>query len=105
MRGAQPTHLILCHKAAHTNLRYPVSHVAIPPLKEFIALNEAVANVCGSLQKAKCVGVALNTTGLKEAEALNKINSIKTNTGLPVTDVVRFGTDALVDAIETAMHA
>jgi len=99
IRGSQPTHMILCHKAAHSHLRYPVSHVSIPPLDEFIALNEAVAKVCGSLHTAKTVGVALNTTGLNETEALQKIESTTKTTGLPTTDVVRYGVDKLVAAI------
>ena len=99
LRGSQPTHLILCHKAAHTHLRYPVSHIPIPPLKEFIALNEAVAHVCGVQQRAKTLGIALNTAGLTEEEALAFIAKTKADTGLPVTDVVRYGTEELVTAI------
>ncbi len=96
LRGAQPTHLILCHKAAHTHLRTPVEHIPIPPLAEFIQLNEAVAHVCGSQTHAKTIAVALNTIGLTDSEAKNKISDVKKNTGLPTTDVVRYGTEILV---------
>lgn len=99
MRGSQPTHLILCHKAAHTHLRYPVSHVRIPPLDEFIQLNEAVAKVCGSLNEAKCIGVALNTVGLDKEVALNKIKEVENLTGLPTTDVVLLGAGQLAEAV------
>ncbi|GMN05135.1 DUF1611 domain-containing protein [Croceitalea sp. MTPC5] len=99
IRGSQPTHLILCHKAAHTHLRYPVSHIKIPPLDEFIRLNEAVASVCGAHTLTKTIGVALNTVGLKDAEAHGKIDEISKLTGLPTTDVVRNGTEVLVNAI------
>lgn len=99
MRGTQPTHLILCHKAAHTHLRYPVSHVPIPPLDEFIRLNEAVAHVCGSQHKAKTLGIALNTIGLTDEEARNTIEEAQKLTNLPVTDVVRFGIAPLLEAI------
>jgi uncharacterized NAD-dependent epimerase/dehydratase family protein len=99
MRGSQPTHLILCHKAAHTHLRYPVSHVPIPPLDEFIQLNEAVAHVCGSLNEAKCIGMALNTVGLDKEAALKKIKEVEKLTGLPTTDVVLLGADRLAEAV------
>lgn len=99
IRGSQPTHLILCHKAAHTHLRYPVSHIPIPPLKAFIALNEAVASVCGVQHPAKTIGIALNTVGLTEDEALAFIAKTKAETGLPVTDVVRYGTEPLITAL------
>lgn len=99
LRGSQPTHLILCHKAAHTHLRYPVSHVPIPPLDEFIQLNEAVAKVCGSLNEAKCIGVALNTVGLDNKAAMAKIEEVEELTGLPTTDVVLLGAQRLAEAV------
>ncbi|OQD43247.1 hypothetical protein BUL40_05260 [Croceivirga radicis] len=99
MRGSQPTHLILCHKAAHTHLRPPVEHVAIPALDAFIQLNEAVATVCGSLQTAKTIGIALNTVGLSESEAKDKIMATEKTTNLPTTDVVRFGVEKLVQTL------
>ncbi|TAI49821.1 DUF1611 domain-containing protein [Flagellimonas allohymeniacidonis] len=99
IRGAQPTNFILCHKAAHENLRYPVSHIPIPPLNEFIKLNEAVAEVCGSQTKAKTLGVALNTTGLDEITAKEKVEEVERVTGLPATDVIRFGVEKLVETI------
>ena len=99
IRGSQATHFILCHKAANDHLRFPVSHVAIPPLDEFIKLNEDVAKVCGSQNTAKTIGIALNTVGLSDEEAKEKIIEVETLTGLPTTDVVRFGTEKLIKAI------
>ncbi|MDT0607649.1 DUF1611 domain-containing protein [Croceitalea rosinachiae] len=99
IRGSQPTHMILCHKAAHTHLRYPVSHIPIPPLDEFIRLNESVAEVCGSHSKAKTIGIALNTNGLNDELAAIKMDDIAKLTQLPTTDVVRIGTDLLVNAL------
>ena len=99
IRGSQPTHFILCHKAAHTHLRYPVSHVSIPPLDEFIQLNESVAKVCGSLTQAKTIGIALNTIGLDKEGAIIKIKEIEKLTGLPTTDVVLVGPEKLVKAV------
>lgn len=99
MRGAQPTHLILCHKAAYKHLRHPVSHIPIPPLPQFIALNEALTAASGSLTPATTIGVALNTTGLSERGAKEKCDSVQQETGLPTTDVVRFGIGPLINAI------
>ncbi|MEM9362126.1 MAG: DUF1611 domain-containing protein [Bacteroidota bacterium] len=99
IRGSQATHFILCHKAANNALRFPVSHIPIPPLDEFIKLNEEVAKVCGSQNTAKTIGIALNTIGLSDEEAENKITAVEELTGLPTTDVVRFGTEKLINAI------
>ena len=103
LRGSQATHFILCHKAAHKNLREPVSHIPIPPLDEFIKLNEAVASVCGSQTKPKTIGISLNTVGLSEEQALDKIKEVVKTTGLVTTDVVRFGAKELVDEIKTIL--
>ena len=98
MRGSCPTHLIMCHRAGMTTLREP-QHIKIPPLKEFIALNEAVVSVCGSLPATTTIGIALNTALLSEAEALAEIAALEMQTALPVTDVVRFGAEKLGKAL------
>lgn len=95
MRGSCPTHLVLCHKAKKTHLTQ-FEDIAIPDLKEFIKLNEAVSSVCGSLPKAKCIGVALNTSELSEEEAINEIKKLESELQLPVTDVVRYGATKLI---------
>ncbi len=99
IRGSQPTHFILCHKAANSHLRFPVSHVPIPPLDEFITLNENVAKVCGSQNEAKAIGIALNTIGLTDNEAKGKIRDVENLTGLPTTDVIRHGVESLLHTI------
>ncbi len=94
MRGACPTHMVLCHRADKTTLRHPES-IKIPPLKEFITLNESLASVAGTFGKPKVMGVALNTVKLKEKEAQNQIQYLENELDIPVTDVVRFGAEKL----------
>ena len=94
MRGSCPTHLILCHRAEKTHLRFP-DHIKIPPLKAFIALNENLVNVCGTFPQAKVVGIALNTSALNEKEALEIIAKIEAETGCPTTDPIRFGVEKI----------
>ncbi len=89
LRGSCATHLIMCHRARMTNLRAPHS-VRIPPLADFIRLNEQVARACGALTPATTVGVALNTSMLDEAEARAEIEKLEQEIQLPVADVVRF---------------
>ena len=100
MRGSCPTHLILCHRAEKTHLKFPES-IEIPPLKDFITLNEALVNVCGTYPNAKVVGIALNSTGLSEIEALEMIEKIEAETGCPTTDIIRFGCEKIGRAIQT----
>jgi len=67
-----------------------------------IALNEAVAAAAGALTRARVVGIALNTRDLDEAEARDEIAATAAETGLPVTDPVRFGAAPLADAVAAA---
>ncbi len=98
MRGSCANRLILCHRAGMTRLRKP-EYVAIPPIGDFVRLNEAVASACGSLTAATCVGIALNTVKLDEAAARRAIDDLAAETGLPVDDVVRFGAGKLGQAL------
>ena len=98
MRGSCPTHMILCHRADKVTLRSPES-IKIPPLKDFIALNEALAAVCGTYGIPKVMGIALNTAKLSETESLEYIENLEQQTGLPVTDVIRFDVDKIVQQL------
>ena len=98
MRGGCPTHLILCHRANMMTIR-DTEEVPVPDLNKFIELNETVASVCGSLTKAKTVGISLNTYGLSQAQAIAEIDRLEAKTGLPVTDVIRFGPEKLGKAL------
>lgn len=98
IRGAQPTHLILVHKANLSHLQH-FSDFAIPPLSEVVKLYESVATAGGTFAPVKVVGIALNTFGLSEEDAVGAIASTSQETGLPCTDVVRFGGEPLLDCI------
>ena len=100
MRGGCATHLIMCHRARATHLRAP-NAIKIPPLGEFIKLNESVARACGALTAAKTVGVALNTFGLSDAQARDEINALEDDVQLPVADVVRDNAGKLAELLIT----
>ena len=89
LRGSCATHLVMCHRAQMKRLRAPHS-VRVPPLKDFIRLNEEVAHACGSLTPAATIGVALNTATLGEDEARAEIEKLEREVQLPVADVVRY---------------
>ncbi|MEL7038862.1 MAG: DUF1611 domain-containing protein [Cyanobacteria bacterium J06592_8] len=98
LRGSQPTHLILAHRAGQSHIRnHP--DVVIPPLPEVIELYENVASAAGAMESAKIVAISLNTYGLTEDVAKDAITEIQLETGLPCTDAVRFGAGTLLDAV------
>ncbi len=98
MRGSCPTHLILCHRAGHEGIaRQP--WVKFPPLREVAALYETVASCSGALPSARTVGISLVTAHLDDAAARRAIDQAAAESGLPVTDVVRYGAAPLLDAV------
>jgi uncharacterized NAD-dependent epimerase/dehydratase family protein len=98
IRGAVPTHMILCHRAGQRTV-FRAPWVEIPPLSEVVELYERTATAAGSLPSSKVVGIALNCSHLTETEARTAVEEIGQETGLPTTDVVRFGADRLLDAV------
>jgi uncharacterized NAD-dependent epimerase/dehydratase family protein len=73
--------------------------VKIPPLPEVVQLYETVASAGGTFGLVKVKGISLNTLALDEASARQEIAKVQAETGLPCTDVVRFGGEKLLDAV------
>ena len=98
IRGTQPTHLVLVHRAGMLHLR-DYAHIPIPPLDRVVALYEMVAAAAGAFPHVPVAAVALNSWGLSEEVAKREIAAAHASTGLPCTDAVRFGCGPILDAI------
>jgi uncharacterized NAD-dependent epimerase/dehydratase family protein len=94
LHGAQPDALVLCHEPTRGHMRglpgYP-----IPEPKACLEANLAAARLTNPAVRA--VGVALNTSGLAEAEAAALCRRIGGELGLPCQDPVRMGVESIVD--------
>jgi uncharacterized NAD-dependent epimerase/dehydratase family protein len=98
IRGSQPTALILVHRYGQKHIRdFP--EIFIPPLTDVIHLYETVARGAGSFNSVKVKAIALNTFHLDLDAAKAAIEEIQQATGLPCTDVVRFGADFLLEKL------
>lgn len=95
LHGAQPDAFVVCHEPTRTNMR-GVAH-PLPSIEEVIELTMR----CGRLTNPgiRPIGIALNTAALEEAAARELLAATATAHGLPATDPVRFGVEALVDFI------
>jgi len=92
--GALPRAYILCHQPTRDTVRgYPVP---IPPLPDLASLYEGAIS---GIRRIPVVGVALNTFDLDDERARRAVEAAERETGLPVTDPVRFGAGVLVSAI------
>ncbi|MEM6612777.1 MAG: DUF1611 domain-containing protein [Cyanobacteria bacterium P01_C01_bin.72] len=98
IRGSQPTGLILVHRAGAKHIR-DLPDFVIPPLPEVIQLYETVASAASKGVKVKVKAIALNTSGFDQTEAEAIISLTSEQTGLPCSDVVRYGGAALLSAI------
>ncbi len=98
MRGSCVNRMILCHRTGVDHLRTS-QDLKLPPLPEFIKLNEDVSSACGGLPRAKVVGIAVDTSREDEASAIQSLKDIEALTSLPTDDVVRFGPAKLGQAI------
>ena len=96
LHGCLPDALVLCHRAGTTVLddyretRDPAAARARDALRGRDRLDPP---------GAACSAIALNTRGLDDDEARAAIAAAAEETGLPATDPVRFGADALLDAL------
>ena len=99
IRGSQPTGLILVHRAGAKQIR-DLPDILIPPLPEVIKLYETVASAGGTFGEVKVKAIALNTYGMDTASAKKVVQDTTQLTGLPCSDVVRFGGNALLSAIK-----
>jgi uncharacterized NAD-dependent epimerase/dehydratase family protein len=102
IRGSMPTHLILVHRVDQQSIK-GLPWVGLPSLPEAVDLYERVSLMRGTTPEEtsapRVVGIALNTANLDDAEAQHALDAAAKETGLPVTDVVRFGAQPLLDAI------
>jgi uncharacterized NAD-dependent epimerase/dehydratase family protein len=93
--GAAPHALVLVHRAGDVEIEGVPGH-PIPPLPELVSLYEQLAL---PVRPAPVAAVAVNTGRLSEEEARAALRGISAETGLPADDPVRFGPDALLDAV------
>jgi uncharacterized NAD-dependent epimerase/dehydratase family protein len=98
IRGSQPTSLVLVHRAGAKHIR-DLPDVVIPPLPDVIQLYETVASAGGAFGKVKVQAIALNTFALNHQEAEAVIKDTSDLTGLPCSDVVRYGGATLLSQI------
>jgi len=95
LHGSQPDGFIVCHEPTRTTMRGV--DTPLPSIAQVIDLTVA----CGRLTNPdiRCIGIAVNTAALKEAEAKTYLAGLSAEYGLPATDPVRFGMGTIVDKV------
>ncbi len=98
IHGSLPETMIFCHHAGATAIE-GLEHATFPELNRLIHFNEEAINILPRERPGKVVGLALVTIGLSDQQAQDTIKGIEDETGLPATDVWRFGAGKLMDAL------
>ncbi len=95
LHGFMPQALILCHQPDRIIMR-GTADIPVAPVKDMIRLYEAIT---APVYPARVVGIALNLMAYPDSAVQDMISATEKNTGLPVTDVIRYGAGKLVEAI------
>ena len=99
IHGSNPEYLVLCLKAGLEYIQGGYQ-VKIPSITELIEIYEtASAWIQTSSQSAKVIGISINTSELDEVLAYKLIKDIESETHLPVTDPIRYGTEKIYKRI------
>ncbi|SDH22912.1 Uncharacterized conserved protein, NAD-dependent epimerase/dehydratase family [Vibrio xiamenensis] len=96
IHGSQADALVLCHEPTRTHMR-GLPDYKLPELKECMAANIATAKLTNP--NVQFVGVSINTSGLAESEALEYMDKVESEVGLPVVDPFRQGVSRIVDKL------
>ena len=99
VHGSMPDAMILCHKAGATTIDGN-ERALLPPLKRVVEINEEAVSWLRPDRSSRVVGIALVTHHLDEQAAQSAIEQAEQETGLPTTDVWRFGAGTLMDTLQ-----
>jgi len=95
LHGCAPQAMVLCLDASRTEIRH--CDMPIPSTEMVLDLYERMARVL--VPWSRVVGIAVNTSRLSDERADEALDRAHQTTGLPVTDVIRYGVRPLVDAV------
>jgi uncharacterized NAD-dependent epimerase/dehydratase family protein len=98
MHGSRADSLILCHDLSRPTIKL-LPDFPLPSLERAIEMHAEGASWVWPEGRCPIVGLSLITRGLPDAQAREEIAAIEAATGLPATDVVRYGAGKLLDAI------
>jgi len=102
IHGTQPDALVLCHDLSRAAIE-GVSGYGIPPLGICIERYLEAARLTNRI--VRCVGVAVNASGVADAEYARQRALIEAETGLPCIDPIRDGVDRLIAALDALFPA
>ncbi|HEY1622720.1 MAG TPA: DUF1611 domain-containing protein [Streptosporangiaceae bacterium] len=98
LHGTMPDSLILCHDLRRPTIKL-LTDWALPSVSRAIEMNHEAADWMWPDGHCRVVGLSVITAGVPDAEARAELAALSAETGLPATDVLRYGPGPLLDAI------
>ena len=98
VHGSRPDSMILCHDLRRPALKL-MPECPLPPLNRAVEINEQAVRWPQPDSHCRVVGISMITTGVPDAEARAELARLAAETGLPTTDVLRYGALPLLEAI------
>lgn len=95
LHGCMPHGLIMVYEAGRRKV-YGMDYIDLKPLDELVKAYEAFGSLA---MPTRVIGFAINTRQLSPEEAEAERKRVKQEFGLPACDVIRHGSDELVDAV------
>ena len=96
IHGSQPDVLVVCHDPGRPHMRGTPA-IPVRSISEVIEATMEAARVTNP--DVRCIGCAINTSKLSDAEAAAELQRARDETGLPAVDPVKHGVGVLVDAL------
>jgi len=94
LHGCAPQAMIMCYEPGRDTIRH--CGMEMPPLREVIDHYQRMAAI---ITPSRVIAIAANTYLMTLEDAVREIESTEEELGLPTTDVMRFGTGKLEEAV------
>ncbi|MBG6209575.1 putative NAD-dependent epimerase/dehydratase family protein [Labrenzia sp. EL_126] len=101
LHGSQPDGFIVCHEPTRTKMRGV--ETLLPTIEQVIETTIQLGRLTNPA--IQCIGIAVNTAALEDDEALAFLAKVGEKHGLPATDPVRYGMEAIVDKVSAEFGA
>ncbi|WP_408959316.1 DUF1611 domain-containing protein [Natrinema sp. 74] len=95
LHGSMADELVLCHEAGRETI-HGYESFALPSIPTYVDLYESIA---APVAESEVVAGTINTAGLEDDAAHTAVEEYADALGAPATDVLRFGTDDVLEAL------
>ena len=94
LHGAMPDYMLMTHDPARD------FDVTDYPMASMKLVMDMYLDLMSNFKESKFIGINLLTFALSDEEAKKEIDKVKNDYGMPTTDLIRYGSNELIESIE-----